>query len=593
MSNEIDIYRHLAQDAIEYVFRCEFHNSLGIPLPKVEMLLADDDNYITGQYYITIDKSWQIHLKFGLLPTSYKSFQDEVKVLTRHEIGHYMCCPYDVITHFRMLKCIRNVYYQEFSNLNLDIGRICGSISNHVADIIVDTRNFYLHPNDTLRSEINWIKKGAEISKCPRHSKLMFLTKESIWKKSLEINETNHELLSITDKLACFFLQNGIDNKSTFLKKTEEYTRVFFRLLIEDKKEDSKPDNTNSERQNQSDSSGSSTNNQSQSVASDEGQVGSNGSSNEYSNQEQESTANNGKPKDGDSSGSAFVFADTDKIKEALEILASETSLDEFVDLLNMAGVGNLSSREKKRLWFEVQTADVIPIEEFENNGNKESYSYPTQWKLGDAIEDIDLVLTMTNSPIIIPGITTKKWNHTTNDVVGVEKRQRDLLLIVDTSGSMGNVSDSKSNMHEAIKASFGIISYFEEIKGNVALIGFSDKISTNIGWTNDYNLVRDSILLNGSGGTNFPISKIETILDESKNSLVTVLITDGDIGNLPQTITYFRQYLYDDNKLYILILGKRNSFNSYKQLKEIGANIYQATTAKDFCEAIINDFHY
>lgn len=140
MSIDIETYRLKAQEAIEYVFVKEYHNSLGIPMPIVKMLLPDDANYSTGQYYITIDKTWQIHLNFGKLPISYHEFQNKVKVLTRHEIEHYMCCPFDVITHFRMLKRIRDVYYKHFSHLGINIEYACGAISNQAADIIVDTK---------------------------------------------------------------------------------------------------------------------------------------------------------------------------------------------------------------------------------------------------------------------------------------------------------------------------------------------------------------------------------------------------------------------------------------------------------------------
>ena len=234
---DLETYKTKAQEAIEYVFSSEYHNSLGIPMPEVQMLLADDENYSTGQYYITIDKTWQIHLNFGKLPVSYKEFQDEVKVLTRHEIEHYMCCPFDVITHLRMLKCIRNIYYMEYSHLGINIEYACGSIANQAADIIVDTKNFYLHPQETLQSEINWIKKGANIAICPRHNKLMFLTKEAIWGCSLDIKENDAELLKIVAQMAKKFKENGIDDKSSFLSKTEEYTRAFFNLYIRDKKE--------------------------------------------------------------------------------------------------------------------------------------------------------------------------------------------------------------------------------------------------------------------------------------------------------------------------------------------------------------------
>ena len=42
MSIDIETYRLKAQEAIEYVFVKEYHNSLGIPMPIVKMLLPDD-----------------------------------------------------------------------------------------------------------------------------------------------------------------------------------------------------------------------------------------------------------------------------------------------------------------------------------------------------------------------------------------------------------------------------------------------------------------------------------------------------------------------------------------------------------------------
>lgn len=179
MAVDIETYKQKAQHAIESVFRSEYHNSLGIPMPEVKMLLPDDDNYITGQYYILINETWQIHLNFGKLPISFKEFEDEVKVLTRHEIEHYMCCPFDVITHLRMLKTIIDVYKKEFSHLGIDIQHICGSIANQAADIIVDTKNYQRNPQETLSSEINWIKKGADIRILPSPLQINVLNKRS------------------------------------------------------------------------------------------------------------------------------------------------------------------------------------------------------------------------------------------------------------------------------------------------------------------------------------------------------------------------------------------------------------------------------
>lgn len=566
MSIDIETYRLKAQEAIEYVFVKEYHNSLGIPMPIVKMLLPDDANYSTGQYYITIDKTWQIHLNFGKLPVSFHEFQNEVKVLTRHEIEHYMCCPFDVITHFRMLKRIRDVYYMHFSHLGINIEYACGAISNQAADIIVDTKNFYRHRKETLKSEIDWINKGANISDCPRHSKLMPLTKEAIWKEDLGINETDPELLKIVHNLADSFTKNSIEDKSSFLDKVEEYAETFFKLYVEDQ--------MNPQQGSQQQSS----------------QQGSQQQSDQQGSQQQSNQQGVGRPRDGDEHGNAFIFADPDKVKEAIEVLAEETSVEEFIDLLTIAGIIDMSEKQKEALWFNVQSANMIPIVETSNTGNKFSYTYPSTWRIGDPIEELELMLTYMTSPRLIPGITTKKWEYVSNDEKGTESKQMDLLLVVDTSGSMGSAMKESDNMHQAVLASYGILSYFESTKSKVALIEFSDKIDACVDWTDKYDDVKERLLTNGHGGTKFPISRIKSTLEVKSGDLVTVLITDGDLGNINESVSYFRDYLNDDNKLYIFLLGGSKSLHSYEPLKNIGAKIYNANNANEFCDMVLTD---
>ncbi|MCM0323661.1 VWA domain-containing protein [Bacteroides fragilis] len=624
MSIDIETYRLKAQEAIEYVFVKEYHNSLGIPMPIVKMLLPDDANYSTGQYYITIDKTWQIHLNFGKLPISYHEFQNEVKVLTRHEIEHYMCCPFDVITHFRMLKRIRDVYYKHFSHLGINIEYACGAISNQAADIIVDTKNYYRHSKETLKSEIDWIKIGANISACPRHCKLMFLTKEAIWKEDLGINETDPEFLKIVHQLADSFTKNGIEDKSSFLDKVEEYAEIFFKLYVEDQKNPQQSSQQGSQQQSgqqgpqqqsgqqgpqqqsvqqgpqqqsgqqgpqqQSVQQGPQQQSGQQGPQQQSGQQGSQQQSGQQGSQQQSGQWGVGRPKDGDEHGNAFVFADPDKVKEAIEALAEETSVEEFIDLLAIAGIIGMSDKQKGVLWFNVQSANIIPIVEISNTGNKSSYTYPSVWRIGDPIEELDLMLTYMTSPRLIPGMTTKKWEYVSNDDNGTESKQMDLLLVVDTSGSMGSAMKESANMHQAVLASYGILSYFESTKSKVAFIGFSDKIDAYVDWTDKYDDVRERLLTNGHGGTKFPISRIKSTLDVKSRDLVTVLITDGDLGNINESVSYFRDYLNDDNKLYIFLLGDSKSLHSYEPLKNIGAKIYNANNANEFCDMVLTD---
>lgn len=435
-----------------------------------------------------------------------------------------------------------------FSHLGINIEYACGAISNQAADIIVDTKNFYRHRKETLKSEIDWINKGANISDCPRHSKLMPLTKEAIWKEDLGINETDPELLKIVHNLADSFTKNSIEDKSSFLDKVEEYAETFFKLYVEDQMNP------------------------------------------QQGSQQQSSQQGVGRPRDGDEHENAFIFADPDKVKEAIEVLAEETSVEEFIDLLTIAGIIDMSEKQKEALWFNVQSANMIPIVETSNTGNKFSYTYPSTWRIGDPIEELELMLTYMTSPRLIPGITTKKWEYVSNDEKGTESKQMDLLLVVDTSGSMGSAMKESDNMHQAVLASYGILSYFESTKSKVALIEFSDKIDACVDWTDKYDDVKERLLTNGHGGTKFPISRIKSTLEVKSGDLVTVLITDGDLGNINESVSYFRDYLNDDNKLYIFLLGGSKSLHSYEPLKNIGAKIYNANNANEFCDMVLTD---
>jgi hypothetical protein len=470
-----------------------------------------------------------------------------------------MCCPYDVLTHLRMLKAIIDTYHQFHSSHLIDIVSLSGSLANQTADIIIDTKNLFRCKSETLKSEIAWIKKGGNESfkDLPRHSKLMFLTKEALWKESLELFEVDEELVSEVKSLAEKFEINGIDNKTLFISKTIDYTNTFFKLFEQDKKEEQQVN-------------------------------GGNGSSNSSSTQYGQPQIN--PSKDSQENGSQFVFQSPDKIKEALIQFAQEANLEQFSQVLSAAGLSSLSEKEKQKIWFDAQNADIIPIIEKSPKGSNDNYSYPASWKLGDPIEEMDMMLSFSSSPVIIPGITTKKWVQNPVYSAGTEKKDSDLLLIIDTSGSMGSIIDSKTNLHQAVLAAYGVIKYFESRKNQIALIGFSDRITINVDWTKDYDYIREKLLFNGGGGTNFPIYRIQSIIESSKNKIVTVIITDGEIQNTSQTIDYFKSYLSDGNKLFIFLQDRKTVIGNYKTLTNYGAKVYKTLTANEMRDSVLNE---
>lgn len=546
------LYLDKANEVCRNIFEKEYFNSLGIPLPEIKFIQPDSANFKSGEYFIRIGDTWQIHLNFGLLPPSILEFAEEVKVLTRHEVEHYQTCPFDVLTHFRMLKVIVDTYNAKFSGHKIDINKLAPQLANQAADIVIDTHNFRRYPIETLKSEIEWIKKGdAKVfNELPRHAKLMFLTKQALWKADLKLDENDSNLLLKIDQLAAVIDQGGITNKELYLSKTSHYTELFFELFQQDKNDI--PD-------------------------SEKGSI---------------STGMLGPEimpsKDSQQEGSNFIFQSPDKIAHAIQQFAQEAGLDEFQQIIDMAGINGLSISDKQRIWFEAQNINEIELPASIFNGSQDVYMYPEVWKIGDPIEDIDIMLTYTVSPIIIPGVTTKKWSKNPVFKGGAQKSSPDLLLVLDSSGSMGSLKDEKSNLFNAVKSCFAIIKYFEKNNSEVALINFSSKATINL-WSKDYKNIKEGLLLEGGGNTVFPIDALEKLSRLKKSNCVIVIITDGEIQNDIQTLEILTDHLLLGNKVFMFLQDKKGTIKKFLDLESYGALISQAFTAEDIRYLVLN----
>jgi hypothetical protein len=570
LEQKLSKYQTIAKEAILEVFQKDYFGLLALPMPKVKFLTKDEENYRSGEYYISVGNNWQINLNFGELPKRTKEFKDEVKVLTRHEIEHYQTCPYDVIGQFRMIKRILETNNTHSNAVSINtISQLAGSIANQIADVIIDTKNFNKYQKETLTSEINWIKKGSgdSFQSAARNGKLMILLKESLWKQSLELNETDNNLLEKVQKLASEFEENGITDSKSFLIKTEKYTNLLLELIELDKQD--------SEQQPQQQSSGSY---QSESSASENGD----------DNSQLQNSGNSIPSKDDSNDEGQLIFQDPDKVKSAINQLAQETSIDEFELILNISGIKLKDKKEKKKIWFEQNNVDAIPIFSKKSKGSKNDMSYPSTWKIGDPIEELDMLLSLQTSPKILPGITTKKWEQQYSPEPLDEKTNSDLLLVIDTSGSMGDYIDSASRLHQAILASFGFIKFFEEKKGKIALINFSSNVLF-CNWTKDYDKVKDTLIEPQGGGTNFPINKLTELTEQKKEGSVVVIITDGDIQNWQTTLTLLTELCNLDNDVFLFLMDNKNAVNRYSELKNVGGFVVFASTVNDIRNVVFN----
>jgi len=563
-------YLQKAIDAIQDVFKDDYP-LLSLPFPDISFLSEEEENYRSGMYYISIGDKWQINLNFGKLSNNYKEFQNEVKVLARHEIEHYRTCPFNVITHFRMIKTVLKSL-NETTNKELRCpDNIASNIANQISDVIIDTKNYKRYSKETLESEIEWIKKGGKglFKNAPRHNKLMFLLKQSLWQQDLKLNETDRCLLEKVDKLTNEFNAVGNTNSTNLLDLTKSYTNLFqhlYELDMIDKK--------NQQKQN----------------LDDLGTASPNSDSSQEQNSDSQSDsipAKNGKDENGE-----FLFQDSEQIENAVNQLAQESSFGEFCSTLESAGIKQLNENDKKIIWFEQQNVDAIPLEEKISKGSKSEMSYPAPWRIGEPIEDLDLLLTLQIFPKIIPGVTTKKWEKHLNEIPLDEKKEADLLLVIDRSGSMGKLSDTNSNLHITVLASFGFVKYFEQKNSDVALISFSDN-ALIVNWTKEYDQIKETLLLDGGGSTYFPETQIKKLLQKKLVNTVMVIITDGEIVNWKSTLRLFQKILSLGNKIFLFIINNPGIINNYKDLKKYGGCVENANSVDDIRNIVFQKIKY
>jgi len=549
LSQKLIRFHRLAEQAIREVFEREYYGLAGIQLPEVDFIPPGEKGYITGQYSITIGENWRIHLNFGKLPKNGSDFTEEVKALARHEIEHFKTCPFDVITHFRLVhRILRTIRMIDLGMDGPTAPEDAKRIANEFADVVVDTVNFKRLPAETVSSEIDWIKKSGEgvFSASPRSSRLMFLLKEVIWNENLDLNEKDESLLSEVRELAAIMSEAGIENKNLFFKKAEAYTVVFlkmYKLDIEDSK---------------------------------------------YPNITGADTAPSKRDYD---DGDNIIFENPERTKNATIVIAQETTLQEFLEILQSVDIQQLENEENESTWYEAQNIDEIPLEYQLSNKSSEDIMYPDNWKIGDPIEELDLLLSLQTMPKLIPGVSTKKWSTQPKSIGGDQKSDADLLLVIDSSGSMGSKRQSGSSMQEAILASFGFIKYFERKKSQIAAINFSTN-SRVVSWTRDYNLVKESLLHVWGKGTNFPIIELNDVVKKKQERIVLVIITDGDISNREDANNLFEDLLLLRNKVFLFLMGSQTGTDKYKRIEGSGGVVEQVSSATEIRNFVFSNLN-
>jgi len=269
------------------------------------------------------------------------------------------------------------------------------------------------------------------------------------------------------------------------------------------------------------------------------------------------------------------------------------------------------------RYWYRERARDKIRIELFHEKRKEHSIGiFPDTWQITDPIESLDVVLSLSSFPKMLPNITTKKWSESKTEIGIKSVSPPDLLMIIDSSGSMGYYTgwikpkiDRKSLEHKVMKklglnyligskfdiavtAAFAAIEYALNRNAKVAVINFSGK-GIVCDWTCDRKKAEDYVMIFQGDGTELPIKKISKLLLGSKKVLV-ILITDSEIYNERDAIDCLRKIRDDGHMLYIFHIEKERDSAFIRETEKIG-NIIHVRNIESLIDIVIGQVkkHY
>jgi len=255
-----------------------------------------------------------------------------------------------------------------------------------------------------------------------------------------------------------------------------------------------------------------------------------------------------------------------------------------------------LPPRDILRYWYREKAKELVKVIIGSATYFKRSHKikYPTVWSIGDPIEELDIFLSTSISPLIIPGYTTKKWEQTEGEPQTVHRVAPDILIIIDSSGSMGRLPGDMlpkrlyeqevlaekfgitysigSKFDIALTTAFGIVECALNVGSKVGVVNFSD-VAYVCEFTRMREQIEDTLLIHQNGGTYLPVKDIMKAL-RGKEHVLIIVLSDAAIYNRKEAERFLRRLSRTHTLYFIHIEAGEKSANILRNIKHEGARI-------------------
>lgn len=544
-----------------------FHNP-AIPDPH----FAFDKSKLLG-FFIQMG-TWQVVMNLENCPHSLLDSEKFTYFhsLALHEISHYVICPYDTITQGKLLVAAMKHVLDHQAPV----------VVNLFSDLVVDTKLHQKKP-DIMEFELKeTMKMNNDIGMAKdsnNHSdfyKILLKCYEIMWNLNLKLPKSEYEeIKTIAEKISEIILKD-FEDTSTWESKVSKIASLLSSIVQKEFPADRS--NFNSKCNNNPSAGDLGTDEIEPRVPQDvQGMMG---NPLEVKSKAKKNNKNEG-------------HEDSENEKDA-ETLAQELSLDEFVRLNRIMEL--VDQKDAIRVYYRGMSKNLINIKITQK---KPTGTIPVgiePWKIGDPIEKLDVVQSALISPKLIPNITTRKWIYQDGPGVEYELQLPDLMIVVDSSGSMQwdftAKKNNKSPFHVALVASFAALQFAISKGVKVSAINFSDYFVSQ-SWTTEYEKI-ENILLHYMGmGTTLPVKKIKDFCYESDRKSLIILITDFEIHNWNSAYNDIVEILTMGNKLIGFFIGGKQSeieSGSFDDLTQLGAKFYTISKINDLIGLVIKE---
>ena len=612
----------------------EFHRALDdfynpfIPEPNI----LHDPKRVIG-FYIDPQDDWKITLNVAELP-GFLNDPIETRLflreICRHEISHYMICPSDAVTNILMISSARKIAKDpELGNL----------IANIVTDIIIDVERNKLFPGEPIWLDLVTLKSIKENNK--EISPLVLLmerVKEILWNETskLEFNEYLKDLLKkhglvekyfkneikLLDALSLKaseleqdaikiskFIKKNLFNRESWPRLVEDVAKILLKHVPQNEMQMTQLISQASEIFH-SDCTGLpmrmpklDDEEEKEKLIDEISSFARNPEDiergleiiEELTPQRQEKE----RKKDASVAGDKTSDTTREKQKKKEKSKKKRKGGGTKKQRGKQGGAGikkskKIISLKALRYWYRSISKDHVKIKIKEK---KKSGAIPVSidtWNLSDKIEELDVQASMASFPKLLPGLTTKKWNK--QDVFGqvTSKHLPDLLLVIDSSGSM-NWHYSRRNLtnpyHVALIGAFGALDVAMKRDALASVINFSGS-ATVVKWTRDRVLLENALLAYRGGGTIFPNVQLKELVrlherNWPNRKILLVLITDAELANWSTTMHVIERILKAKHHVAFFHISNVKNKNLEK-LGRDGAIIHQITRPQDLAGLII-----